>query len=179
MEEKTMNKKIIKPFFIILTIVSIIVFIISFYDILYEKGLMIGIFAIYIILLIVSIVVLVLQKTPEEPYYHTLNNIEIKKTQENIHHFKCPECKEIFAIKKTTSNTTKPFTLTCPSCGIIGRISPSADIVIDIIPEKNSDEIVFTCHDCKKQFSVWTKTTDITDTFKVYSCPYCGKIHER
>lgn len=172
-----MNKNIVKLLYVLLLIVSIVVFIISIYDILYEQGLLLGVFSIYTVLLVVSIVFLIIQKTPDETSYCTLNNTAMKKTQEKIHHFKCPECKEIFAIKKPT-DTTKPFTLTCPSCGIIGRITPSPDIIIDIIPEKNSDEIQFTCHDCKQQFSIYTKTTDINDTFKVYSCPYCGKIHE-
>ncbi|MFO7677317.1 MAG: hypothetical protein R6V50_02910 [Thermoplasmatota archaeon] len=173
-----MNKTIVKPLLIIFIILSIVVFLISFYDILYEKGWTIVVFALYAVFFIIALSLLFILPAIKENDTGISKTKSLKKLERELNNYKCPECKAIFSIKKTQSNTNKPFTITCPTCGIIGKITPSPGIVIDTIPDKKSDSIVFTCHNCKERFSIWIEGKDITKDFKVYSCPYCGKIHE-
>ena len=101
---------------------------------------------------------------------------EFEKTLEGkLYHFKCPQCEGIFAIKKSKHNNKKPFTLTCPDCGTIGRISGSPPVVVEEIPEQKSENIKFKCKNCGERVSIWAEGTDLVQDVEIYSCPYCGK----
>jgi len=91
-----------------------------------------------------------------------------------LYHFKCPNCQGIFAIKKSSRNNKKPFTLTCPDCGTIGKISSSPPVVIEEIPEQKSENIKFKCKNCGEKVSIWAEGTDLVQDIQIYSCPYEG-----
>ena len=45
-----------------------------------------------------------------------------KLLESRLHYFRCPNCNEIFTIKKSQGNGIRSFITTCPYCGTIGRI---------------------------------------------------------
>ena len=101
---------------------------------------------------------------------------EFEKTLEGqLHHFKCPNCNGIFAIKKSKHNNKKTFVLTCPDCGHVGTISSSPKVVVDQIPEKKSVNKNFKCEQCGEWVSIWAEGTDLFSDIHIYSCPYCGE----
>jgi len=169
----TKNNQII--LFTLMIILSFIVLLVSIWDVIDEKEWIIGIAVSYAILLIITIILIVIPKQ-KKPVESTDIVEEFEKELEGkLYHFKCPECDGIFAVKKSKSNNKKPFTLTCPDCGAVGRISPSPALVVEKIPNKKSKNIKFQCKNCGEQVSIWAEGTDLYAEIQVYSCPYCGE----
>jgi predicted RNA-binding Zn-ribbon protein involved in translation (DUF1610 family) len=100
---------------------------------------------------------------------------EFEKTLEGkLHHFKCPSCNGIFAIKKSKHENRKPFKLTCPDCGYVGTIPTVPKIIEDEIPDEKSVKTKFICQKCGEFISVWAEGVDLFKNVKIFTCPYCG-----
>ena len=65
--------------------------------------------------------------------------------------------------------------MTCPDCGIIGKISSSPPVIVEEIPEQKSENIKFKCKSCGERVSIWAEGTDLVQDIQIYSCPYCGE----
>lgn len=164
-----------KLLFIIVILLSIVVLFSSLFDIIYEKQWLQIILTLYAILIIFTIVLLFLKPTKKIVESGDIVE-EFEKTLEGkLYHFKCPNCNGIFAIKKSKHNNKKPFTLTCPDCGTVGKISSSPPMVVEEIPEQKSENIKFKCKNCGERVSVWAEGTDLFQNIQIYSCPYCGE----
>lgn len=164
-----------KLLFLVIILLSIVVLFSSMFDIVYGKEWLQIILAIYAILIIFTIVLLFL--APTKKIAESKDSVEeFEKTLEGkLYHFKCPNCQGIFAIKKSSRNNKKPFTLTCPDCGTIGKISSSPPVVIEEIPKQKSENIKFKCKNCGEKVSIWAEGTDLVQDIQIYSCPYCGE----
>ena len=164
-----------KLLFLVIILLSIVVLFSSMFDIVYGKEWLQIILAIYAILIIFTIVLLFLAPTKKIAESKDIVE-EFEKTLEGkLYHFKCPNCQGIFAIKKSSRNNKKPFTLTCPDCGTIGKISSSPPVVIEEIPKQKSENIKFKCKNCGEKVSIWAEGTDLVQDIQIYSCPYCGE----
>ena len=164
-----------KLLFIVVILLSIVVLFSSLFDIIYEKQWLQIILTLYAILIIFTIVLLFLKPTGKIVESGDIVE-EFEKTLEGkLYHFKCPNCNGIFAIKKSKHNNKKPFTLTCPDCGTVGRISGSPSVVVEEIPDQKSENIKFKCKNCGERVSIWAEGTDLVKKVEIYSCPYCGE----
>jgi len=159
--------------FIAMIIFAFVVFILSLWDIFYNQQWTQRILALYGIIIILVVVLLFL-RTKKSTDVNTVKEFE-KTLKGKLQHYKCPNCNGIFAIKKSKQENKKPFSLTCPDCGNIGKISPSPMSIIDEIPDKKSMKKDFTCEHCGEWVSIWAEGTDLYGDIKVNSCPYCGK----
>lgn len=142
--------------------------------ILFEKSWAIYIFGAYGILLFLGVVFsIILSKRPTP----TMNSIEeFEKTLKGgLHHFKCPHCKGIFALKKSRRNDRKPVKMTCPDCGGIATVPPNPMYACEEIPEKKSMKANFRCNTCGEGLTVWAEGTTLYENMSVCSCPYCGE----
>ena len=164
-----------KLLFVMIFLFSIVVLFSSLFDIIYEKQWLQIILTLYAILIIFTIVLLFLKPTGK--IVESRDTVEeFEKTLEGrLYHFKCPNCNGIFAIKKSKHNNKKPFTLTCPDCGTVGKISSSPLVVVEEIPEQKSENIKFKCKNCGERVSIWAEGTDLVQDVQIYSCPYCGE----
>ena len=164
-----------KLLFLVIILLSIVVLFSSLFDIVYGNEWLQTILAIYAVLIIFTIVLLFLSPTKKIAESKDIVE-EFEKTLEGkLYHFKCPNCQGIFAIKKSSRNNKKPFTLTCPDCGTIGKISSSPPVVIEEIPKQKSENIKFKCKNCGEKVSIWAEGTDLVQDIQIYSCPYCGE----
>ena len=164
-----------KLLFTVIMLLSIVVLFSSLFDIIYEKQWLQIILTLYAILIIFTIVLLFLKPTKKIVESGDIVE-EFEKTLEGkLYHFKCPNCNGIFAIKKSKHNNKKPFTLTCPDCGTVGKISSSPLVVVEEIPEQKSENIKFKCKNCGERVSIWAEGTDLVQDVQIYSCPYCGE----
>lgn len=164
-----------KILLILIIFVASIVFLFSIWSVVYDDQWVQGIMAIYGILLILTLVIV----------YYIINkkSADVKQAVEKfekslegkLHHFKCPGCNGIFAIKKSKRNNKKSFSLTCPDCGYIGTIPPMPKLVEEEIPDEKSVKTKFTCKKCGEFISIWAEGADLFENLKIFSCPYCGK----
>ena len=159
--------------FIIIFFASVIVFLYSLWDIIFQKNSIIISLTLYFMLL--SIVLIF--------YYQFIfrrqgkkDPIQVfKKTLEGgLFHFKCPHCNGFFAIKESMFKTYGQTIITCPDCGKLGIIKPKPPIVYDAIPEKKSTDVKFCCLYCGESLKLWAEGTEIYPILKVFSCPFCG-----
>jgi predicted RNA-binding Zn-ribbon protein involved in translation (DUF1610 family) len=159
--------------FIGIMVLACIVLLFSLWDIIYHESWLERIIALYGILFILTLLFLA-TNTKKKPA--GIKNVEEFETslKGRLHHFKCPVCGGIFAIKKSRHNNKKSFTLTCPDCGTTGTIPSKPSKVIEEIPEKKSINKNFKCEACGGSIMVWAEGADIVSDVKVYSCPYCG-----
>ena len=154
---------------------SIIVLFFSIFDILYDEQWLQIVLAVYAVLIIFTIVLLFFAPAKKTAVSKDIVE-EFEKTLEGkLYHFKCPNCQGIFAIKKSSRNNKKPFTLTCPDCGTIGKIASSPPVVVEEIPEQKSENIKFKCRNCGERVSIWAEGTELFKNIQIYSCPYCGE----
>ena len=164
-----------KLLFIVIILLSIIVLFSSLFDIVYGGEWLQIILSVYAVLIIFTIMLLFLTSTKKTTGSKDIVE-EFEKTLEGkLYHFKCPNCQGIFAIKKSSRNNKKPFTLTCPDCGTVGKISSSPPVVVEEIPEQKSENIKFKCKNCGERVSIWAEGTDLVKGIQIYSCPYCGE----
>lgn len=162
--------------FLGIIIFAFMVLIFSIWDIIYNEQWLERIIALYIILFILCVLFSVSKK--KKPGEKKIVD-EFEKTLEGkLQHFKCPSCSGIFAIKKSKQNNKKPFTLTCPDCGMTGSISSKPSQIQEEIPEKKSEHKNFTCEHCGEWMTIWAEGVDIIQDVHVYSCPYCGTKHD-
>jgi len=164
-----------KLLFAAIILLSIVVLLSSLFDIVYEKQWLQIILTLYAILIIFTIVLLFLKPTKKIVESGDIVEEFEKTLKGKLYHFKCPNCNGIFAIKKSKSNNKKPFTLTCPDCGTVGKISSSPPVIVEEIPEQKSENIKFKCKSCGERVSIWAEGTDLFRNIQVYSCPYCGE----
>jgi len=134
-------------------------------DFISEKQMLQRIIILYVILIIFVIVLTSSRITKKFETVLRSRRIFEVLLKDKLHHFKCPNCNEIFTIKKSKINEDKSFVITCPCCGSTGRI-PS-------MPK--SVEAKFECINCGEQVSIWADEAKSSHKVVVYSCPYCGK----
>ena len=162
------------PFIAIILLACVVLFF-SLWSIIYEDQWLQSILALYGILIILAVVlVFISSKKKSTDLKHVVNEFE-KTLEGKLHHFKCPNCNGIFAIKKSKRNNKKSFTLTCPDCGNIGTISSTPKLVVEKIPKQKSVKASFKCKNCGEFVTIWAEGTDLYNEMKIHSCPYCGK----
>ncbi|MBN1280702.1 MAG: hypothetical protein JXA00_03545 [Candidatus Thermoplasmatota archaeon] len=160
-------------FFIVLSVLAVVVLLVSVYDILYNEEWLTWVGAFYGVLLLLVVVMLYLRLT-EQPAKKTAV-AEFEKTLKGaLHHFKCPSCGGVFAVKKSRQDNKKSFLLTCPDCGMTGMVPSTPSVIVAEIPEKKSTSKNFTCQQCGEWVMVWAEGTELASDLHVYSCPYCG-----
>lgn len=159
--------------FITIILLALVILILSLWDIIYNQQWIQRILALYGILIIIVVVLLFL-KTKKTTDIDTVREFE-KTLEGKLQHFKCPNCNGIFAIKKSKHENKKPFSLTCPDCGNIGKISSTPNLIVDEIPDQKSVKTNFTCENCGEWVSIWAEGTDLFKDIKINSCPYCGR----
>jgi predicted RNA-binding Zn-ribbon protein involved in translation (DUF1610 family) len=113
---------------------AFIVLLFSIWDIIYDEQWLERIISLYGILIILTLLFLVSNRTKKPIVIENVDEFE-KSFKEKLHHFKCSSCGGIFAIKKSTHNNKKPFSLTCPDCGTTGIISLKSSEIIEKILE--------------------------------------------
>jgi len=161
------------PYFLIFFIACVLLFI-SLWSIVYENQWFQNILAFYgILIILVAVLLFFSLKKKTTDIVHAIKEFE-KTLQGKLHHFKCPMCNGIFAIKKSKRNNKKSFILTCPDCGNIGKISRTPKSVIEKIPKRKSSKKNFKCKNCGEFVSIWAEGTEIFHEMKINSCPYCG-----
>lgn len=159
----------------VIILLAVVAFLFSLWAILYEDQWLQTILAVYGILIILDLVLVFLSsKKKLADFKHVVKEFE-KTLEGKLHHFKCPSCNGIFAVKKSKRNNKKSFMLTCPDCGNVGRIPPKPKSVEGEIPEEKSVTTRFTCKNCGEYISIWAEGTDLFHDMRIYSCPYCGK----
>ena len=94
------------PFYV-LGIFAIWVFILSIFDIIYDKDWMAVLLALYAIILIIVLYIILTRSQKEKPTIDTIEEFE-KTLKGGLYHFKCPICLGFFAVKKSKSNDKKP-----------------------------------------------------------------------
>ena len=162
------------PFIAIILLACVVLFF-SLWSVVYEDQWFQSILALYGILIILAVVLVFLSsKKKSTDFKHVVKEFE-KTLEGKLHHFKCPNCNGIFAIKKSKRNNKKSFTLTCPDCGNIGTISPTPKLIVEKIPKQKSVKTSFKCKNCGEFVSIWAEGTDLFHEMKIHSCPYCGK----
>jgi predicted RNA-binding Zn-ribbon protein involved in translation (DUF1610 family) len=162
--------------FIGIICLGFLVLLLSIWDILANEQWLESIIVLYGILIILTLLFIVSARKKKPVVKITVDDFE-KTLKGGLHHFKCPECGGIFAIKKSKQNNKKSFTLTCPDCGITGIIPSKPVHVAEKIPQKKSINKNFRCEWCGEWIMIWAEGTDLTDDIHVFSCPYCGTKH--
>ena len=160
--------------FVAMILLACVVLILSLWDIIYERQWIQGILALYGILAILTIVLLFLRTQKKSTDANAVKEFE-KTLEGKLYHFKCPNCNGIFAVKKSKRNNKKPFTLTCPDCGYIGKIPPTPKSIVAEIPDQKSEKTKFKCGNCGEWISIWAEGTDLFQDIQIHSCPYCGE----
>lgn len=161
------------PFFL-LVFFGFCVMVFSIWDVIFDKGLINVIVAFYVIILVLLIFVIFLRSLKTAATIDILEEFE-KTLKGGLHHFKCPTCEGIFAVKKSRKNDQKHVKMTCPDCGAIGIIPPNPKNIEEEIPEKKSVKVNFKCNTCGKGITIWAEGTKLYQNTHVYSCPYCGE----
>jgi predicted RNA-binding Zn-ribbon protein involved in translation (DUF1610 family) len=163
--------------FISITCGACIVLLFSLWDIVYQEQWLERIIALYGILIVLTLLFLVSTEKKKPVVVQTAEEFE-KSLQGTLHHFRCPCCGGMFAIKKSKQDNKKSFTITCPDCGTTGLIPPVPLQIRGNIPQKKSVHKNFICERCKEWVMIWAEGTDIVADLHVFSCPYCGTKHE-
>jgi len=160
--------------YIVIIISAFWITIFSIIDTILDKDWTNYILASLTLLLILSIILLVMSylKTFNLP----VNYEEFQKTLKGgLYHYKCPECKGYFAIKKSKKNNNKIVKMNCPDCGKIGFIIPRSEkFVEEEIPEKKSIGLNYRCLQCGEGITIWAEGSDLHPKIKVFTCPFCG-----
>jgi predicted RNA-binding Zn-ribbon protein involved in translation (DUF1610 family) len=169
-----MKTKQLRLSFLGILLIALILFLISLWDIFNDQQWYQTILAIYGIILLLAIVMLFIGREEISKTDDTVKIFE-KTLEGKLHHFKCPSCDGIFAIKKSKANNKRSFTLTCPDCGTLGSIPAKPQTVIDRIPEQKSMKTRFKCSNCGEWVTIWAEGAPLFSHIHVFSCPYCGE----
>ena len=159
--------------FIITAIASIMLFIISVYDILsLQDRFKYWLFA-SITLAAISLLIFLYMYQSSRKQMDPV--VQFKKTlQGGLYHYKCSCCNGIFALKESRKNDSCILTLSCPGCGALGRISSQSPKRIERIPTEKSPSVSFICTFCGERLNIWAEGTPLIDNISIFSCPYCG-----
>jgi predicted RNA-binding Zn-ribbon protein involved in translation (DUF1610 family) len=174
MEEIKMKWTRESLFFTVILIIGLAVLILSIYDIMFDKGLMIAVIIAYAVLIAFTIVLIIPRLRKVENVIDTVEEFE-KRLKGGLFHFKCPTCEGIFAIKKSKRNDEKPIKMTCPDCGAIGIVPANPVAIFEEIPEKKSLKANFKCLSCSEGITVWAEGAELFQNINVFSCPFCGQ----
>ena len=160
--------------YLVIFILSIMVFLYSIWEIIFQENFLFTSISLYLILIGLASILYYMYS-----YYlkRTIDPIQIfKKTLEGgLFHFKCPQCNGYFAIKESMRKASGKTVITCPDCGKLGMINPASPIIFDAIPEKKSKDVKFKCAYCGESLKIWAEGTDLYPILKVFYCPFCGK----
>jgi len=164
-------------FLILFIILGFCLLIFSFFDIVYNLGLIVVSIPAFVVLILILIILIYKRfKTKIVPVEMDVVE-EFEKTLEGgLYHFKCPTCAGFFAVKKSRGDNKKHVKMTCPDCGTVGVITPKPNVIEDFIPEKKSIKANFKCEECNEKLTIWAEGTDLYKKMHIYSCPYCGKV---
>ena len=127
-----------------LIFLGFIILILSFWDTLFEKGWMYKILLTYAVLLLATIIFVLLSFKKPKPTNNKIKDFK-KSLKGELYHYKCPECKGIFALKKSHSIIHKSFKMNCPDCGRIGIVHTVPLLIEEKIPDKKSMGINYSC----------------------------------
>lgn len=152
--------------------VGCLVFMLSLWDLFFEKGLKQLSFILYLILLILLLFLYGLIGGKQSR--QDLVTLFEKTLQGKLYHFKCPRCQGIFAVKESMYNDHNPILLTCPDCGNPGKILPHHQFAVEKIPLKKSKNVLLRCSQCGESLKIWAEGTRLYPYVKVFSCPFCG-----
>ena len=160
---------------IILIIIGIGVLVFSIIDILLNTKLIVVTLFSYTVLIVLLVIFFIRRRKQKE--FITVDAVEeFEKTLKGgLHHFKCPTCSGIFAVKKSMGDNNIYVKMTCPDCGAIGYLSPNPAEIEEEIPEKKSLKANFKCVLCGEGLTVWAEGTDLHEKVGVYACPFCGE----
>ncbi len=153
-------------------LLACIAFILSLWDLFFEKGLKFISFLFYFILIAILCLVYMFIKTKKSK--NDIVALFEKTLKGRLYHFKCPQCEGIFALKESLYNNHQPMVLTCPDCGHPGRILPIHKVTLEKIPLKKSENILLRCSHCGESIKIWAEGTRLYPYVKVFSCPFCG-----
>ena len=154
-------------------ITAIILLFVAIWDFLTDQQFILPILALYAILFILTIIFLFLRITIQPQANNAVKLFE-KSLKGSLHHFKCPNCNAIFAIKKSKINNKKPFILHCPTCDTRGFISLKPTVIIEKIPQEKSPRTKYQCARCGERITIWSEGSILQPKTKILSCPYCG-----
>ena len=158
----------------LLTILGACILSFSILGVVFGKDWMVYIFGAYGVLLIITIIFITMRSRKLTQTVDSIEEFE-KTLKGGLHHFKCPHCKGIFALKKSRRNDRKPVKMTCPDCGEIATVPPSPICICGEIPEKKSLKANFVCNTCGEGLTVWAEGTTLYENMSICSCPYCGE----
>ncbi|KYK30638.1 MAG: hypothetical protein AYK22_03395 [Thermoplasmatales archaeon SG8-52-3] len=162
---------------ILFLILGFFLIIFSFYDIVYDLGLIvISIVAYFLLIFFYIYLNLRESKTKTVPVDIDIVEEFEKTLKGGLYHFKCQTCDGFFAIKKSKGDNKQYVKMTCPDCGSIGVIPPNPSTIEDFIPEKKSIKANFKCEICNERLTIWAEGTELYKKLHIFSCPYCGKI---
>ncbi|MBS3778509.1 MAG: hypothetical protein KGY50_04380 [Candidatus Thermoplasmatota archaeon] len=159
--------------FAITAIASILLVLVSLYDILYLQRRFFYWFVASIALVIWSVFLFFYMYQSSGNQMDTIVSFE-KTLHGRLYHFKCSQCGGIFALKESRKNDIRNLKLTCPDCGSVGRISSHPPQITDCIPSEKSPRVSFICTKCGERLNVWAEGKTLSDHISIFSCPYCG-----
>lgn len=93
-------------------------------EFIFERQMLLRMLILYGILTIFAIVTIFSRMAKKSEAVSRSERKFEKSLESKLHHFKCPKCNEIFMIKKSKGNDDKPFIITCPCCGTVGKLPP-------------------------------------------------------
>jgi predicted RNA-binding Zn-ribbon protein involved in translation (DUF1610 family) len=164
--------------FIALIIAGIILMFLAGYDIVLNKGYFQHIVAAYLILIILAILLIVITAitTPKpKELFEKVEEFKEGAEEEGVSHFKCPKCNAHFALQELKFQQNNLFKMTCPSCGIVGKISLNPQILEEKLPKTKSRGLNFKCTNCEEEMVIWLEgNKKILDDTKILICPNCG-----
>jgi len=64
--------------------------------------------------------------------------------------------------------------MNCPVCGEIGKISSSPPLIVELIPQKKSNKVMFQCVQCKESVGIWAEGAALFEEITIFNCPFCG-----
>ena len=159
--------------FAITAIASVLLFIISIYDIVSLQERFRYWLIASIALVIISILIFFYMYRSSRKQMDPVILFE-KTLQGGLYHYQCSRCKGIFALKESRKNNSRDLTLSCPGCGAIGRISSKSPKIVERIPTEKSPRVSFICTSCGERLNIWAEGKPLIDNISIFSCPYCG-----
>ena len=160
-------------FFFLFFVVSVFIFGLSLWDILFNVNITSIVFFSYLILF-GGAFVLFLLKTMSDSDAEDMVSLFTKTLHGRLFHFQCPICRGFFAIKESMRHGKAKTVISCPDCGHLGAIHPFPAKMIGKIPDKKSGNVLFKCLYCGESLRIWAEGTDLHPHLKVYNCPFCG-----
>jgi DNA-directed RNA polymerase subunit RPC12/RpoP len=153
--------------------IAMILLVVALWDFITDQQFILPILALYAILFILTIVFLFL-RINAQPLGNNAVKLFEKSLKSSLHHFKCPHCSALFALKKSKIDNRKPFILYCPSCNTRGLISSKSTVIMERIPQVKSPRTKYQCTKCLEWITIWSEGSILQPKTEILSCPYCG-----